>query len=569
MGQKKIKAERRRQRELVRKVAEKNSKKSYLKLWVGGAILAAVGTIGGILGFSGSDLEKKVAKEKIVLKKEYSYVEAARSENQAVRQKHIDQVVARFPPPVEVAVRYFHDKEHYPNPLFKKRDMIMRTGFEGDKENPVENIRMQIFRAAFRDCQNKDEFLSSLVDHEYDHLKVLAGKDQINIDQSSLEEFYERALTVEGDLFEHYLELRAFSSQIKEFSKRKNVRDSFKENIISTYHAYRDLVAKKKSTPLTRWLLKEFPKIDVEKYVNKWSFLEREYKDDWDIDEVLKKGIVIGIEIPVHRSSPEFKEAMDSLDPRYVRERIRAHGMDPERKYDIRITEQMYGIPEEPWFVKNLVNHYRESIKFLYENLEGLEDYDLEEVIIKPGEDYTDNFDKKAFFGNSFYLVQRIHFRDAEKQSIKFHISRSKHQRGGSNLSQIDKETNEYKCKYIFISTGSSALVSPLSEGVPLTTLKKSSEYANQVGIVRATKADEAISEVIARDLALKRVKILKIPKGVEIIEYHNKRMIKMSPNYKFLPAAMKWVEKHGIQDAFNLYMKDPAEFMKAIKKEG
>lgn len=65
MGQKKVKAERRRQRELAAKraVEEVNNKRSYWPLYVGGSVLAIVGTVGTIIGSSGSELEKKVSKQ--------------------------------------------------------------------------------------------------------------------------------------------------------------------------------------------------------------------------------------------------------------------------------------------------------------------------------------------------------------------------------------------------------------------------------------------------------------------------------------------------------------------------
>lgn len=77
--------------------------------------------------------------------------------------------------------------------------------------------------------------------------------------------------------------------------------------------------------------------------------------------------------------------------------------------------------------------------------------------------------------------------------------------------------------------------------------------------------AGEAISEAISYKLGLKISKELGIPNGKNLVE-SSMVGIDHFPQYKYVPRAVKWVEKNGIQSAFDLYMESPKKFMDKIR---
>ncbi len=177
-----------------------------------------------------------------------------------LRQKYVDQAVRQNPPPAKLdAAVYRHDIVRYPNPSFPGSIMLMRTGFTiAPYSSVVERVELQVFRDAFG-LDNEDEFLSTMVDHEYEHLRLFRLGTEIEAPLEVHSELRARIFTMDGDLREHFIELYAFSRQIKAFPERPDITGSFKDDMRYSYSSYRELVEKRGKTPLTLWLLERYP----------------------------------------------------------------------------------------------------------------------------------------------------------------------------------------------------------------------------------------------------------------------------------------------------------------------
>ncbi len=185
-------------------------------------------------------------------------------QNYKLRQSYIDHVVKSDPPPTSVPISYRHDINYLEFPLFP--DLIIPMYTESTiipMSSRRESIKTDIFRSAFENY-NEDEFLSSLLDHEYVHIRqAILGLEIGNIGAEIIPELQSRILSVGdptvGDLFQPFTELEAFYNQIRGFPKRSIIRDSFKDRILEIYRRFRSLVESKERTPLTSWILERYP----------------------------------------------------------------------------------------------------------------------------------------------------------------------------------------------------------------------------------------------------------------------------------------------------------------------
>ena len=277
MGRSKKKKQERKRQELERIAAEEAKKSRNFRICKG--LIATAAIVGaGILSYG--LIDRYYCKARINKSRKYeknTYFEASKRGDESLRKTYLDQIISRFKPPTETNIEYLHNQWDCPNPLLKGRDMIMRTGFTApaNSEGIVKSVKTQIFRSAFEECKNEDEFLSMLVDHEYNHLMFLSGKIKISGPAEAIKELEKRAFDINGDLFEHFMELNAYHAQIQAFSKR-SVREGFKRNVIESYNGYRNLVAKMEKTPAIRWILEKFP----EKEAGKISFKEAKNADN-------------------------------------------------------------------------------------------------------------------------------------------------------------------------------------------------------------------------------------------------------------------------------------------------
>lgn len=125
----------------------------------------------------------------------------------------------------------------------------------------AKQIKVVVYGSAFLHVNSKDEFLSTLVDHEYQHVRLLTNQVALAIPERLIVELSNRALDANGDLYSIFSELHAYISQINLYSSR-NLSEAFKKEQIAEYNLYRGLLEAKERTPLTTYLLDIFPKIN-------------------------------------------------------------------------------------------------------------------------------------------------------------------------------------------------------------------------------------------------------------------------------------------------------------------
>jgi hypothetical protein len=233
--------------------------------------------------------------------------------------------------------------------------------------------------------------------------------------------------------------------------------------------------------------------------------------------------------------------------------------------YNLTLFTSYYGVESEQRFSDSAINYSRKAVDFLYEKLQNLDKRNFRFAALKKRQDYTKDYDNTIFIGDNYYEIQEIKAVNTQKPEQSASIKRSYTGKGAFCTVTPNDSDHSVKEAYIFIPSSDFALFSAFSEIIPITTIK-ASRLAYGEGI-DSVIADEAISEGISRVLALELAQKLEIPnaekriRSIELKSY--KPMI-----YKHVPEAIKWIEKNGVQKAFDIYMENPTRFMDLIKSQ-
>ncbi|MBU5537553.1 MAG: hypothetical protein QW818_02710 [Candidatus Aenigmatarchaeota archaeon] len=186
-------------------------------------------------------------------REELSYTEAQKG-NYMVRQRYINAVVRKHPIKNLESATYtlsqaFNPKLNKPMPM--STTAILPPGAR------AASAKIEVSPLAFL-FQNEDEFLSALVDHEYIHVKLLTEGIEISAPLEVHQELKSRVFNVNGDLFDIFNELEAFSNQIRQFPNRRISKD-FKDSVLDSYRIYRQFLEGKERTPVITWMLERYP----------------------------------------------------------------------------------------------------------------------------------------------------------------------------------------------------------------------------------------------------------------------------------------------------------------------
>lgn len=308
-----------------------------------------------------------------------------------------------------------------------------------------------------------------------------------------------------------------------------------------------------------------------------WSFLEEEI----NVSEPEPPSIVVNKYVPLGSESilkfiielrgSEYNALIDYLGSvgSLFEEELRKRNLD-KSSISIGISDLIYGVPTAHDKAESLAKYCKEAKKFLYQNLQGLEKHNIDWTVLNYGDNYSENSNQKGFVGNSHYELKRIivYKSDSDTPILVFYSS-SRHV-GGIVAKNFDNKNPDWS--YIFIGTGSSSIVTPFSEIIPLTAIKKYEEHIEEVANeLFALQALEAVTEAIAIKLSSSIIKEFDIPNGDKHLENYRNLLAQDLINlgevsrYRYVPEALKWANINGIQNTFDLYMKSPAEFMKEI----
>jgi hypothetical protein len=216
-----------------------------------------------------------------------------------------------------------------------------------------------------------------------------------------------------------------------------------------------------------------------------------------------------------------------------------------------------YAVPED--FFSGQLKEYCESAqKFLNSRIKGINSQ-VEWIAPKKGDDLG-NLVRKGIVCDSRMICIEAKIMNPSDRKLLFESKYGEVRKGGCVSSNVDNNTS-----YLFVSTGHSAIMSPFSEMIAMATTEKIRNRSTQ-NLAEATIINEALHDGISTVLSSEFARIKKIPRAQEMIEKNLKDNISLSL-YAYLPKSIAWIQRNGVQNAYDLYMRDPQKYLDAIRK--
>lgn len=238
-------------------------------------------------------------------------------------------------------------------------------------------------------------------------------------------------------------------------------------------------------------------------------------------------------------------------------------GMLPSTK--ISLKTQFFGLPDKLDFMEPMKKYCEQAAQYLFSNLRGIINYNIEWTIIKAGDNFLKSCDKKGFIGNSYGYFARVFAENPHDKDNP--ISREAFSAfNGSTAYAHEWEPNSTipPFKLVFIGVGSGALNAPFSELIGLSTTDRMNQKTG-LSVLEDIQANEAMHEAVADSLMRGLLKELGVSNQANLISKASALM--NSPRYFYVPNAGRFVQRNGIQAAYDLYMESPRKFLDAIKR--
>jgi len=279
-----------------------------------------------------------------------------------------------------------------------------------------------------------------------------------------------------------------------------------------------------------------------------WDFLKTEAK----VYSVFSKDIELLKEtIPEGYDLDEF---VKEIKP-YVHYGIKKRGWTGA--VHLKATEIINVLPEAPEVSKNHLKFVKKAEEYLYQSIRGLVRHPIDWM---PVDQYNNTGRSKKGF-----LVNRIvELREAKVYQGKNFFTKglTYFNRGGANRPLLNKgKLIDY---FVILCSGEGALINTFSEIIPLNTIESTHKYRQGAGYEKALIAEETISDGLSHVIARRLSDELGVPNGRKIIDHSINELVKQPP-YQHVAKSVSWIEKNGLQNAFDLYMDRPEKYMNAI----
>lgn len=294
---------------------------------------------------------------------------------------------------------------------------------------------------------------------------------------------------------------------------------------------------------------------------DKWAFLDAPQSADINLNwtEAERLYVPIGPERPFRSESGHKEFGLEVVSE--------ISKTDPSGHYTAALTEQLYGVPEEPVHAQDLLEYCKIAVDFLHTRLRGLDKHSPQWTIIKHGDAFERQFSQMVFLGDSYFYIQRGHAKNNTMPERGFIVGRCMPaQSGAATEINYKNSDNSLESWYTFISTGNYAVLSPISEFIHLTTSRRLGEYREQISNDDRVQIDETVAESLSHLVCVELVKWVGIPNGMGRLR-HIRENFPQTKSYHFVGSAIRFAEQNGIQNSFDLYMENPLKYIERVKQ--
>ena len=306
---------------------------------------------------------------------------------------------------------------------------------------------------------------------------------------------------------------------------------------------------------------------------NRWDFIfDPEYKfASTDLYHISRNTTRIGEHRTLTRGISDAQQLVNQHSP-YIQAVLDQNGWE-RKDVDFVVSRELRAVPLDTRHVGNMLDYCRTAEEFLHDNIEGLLQDRVVWTHVETRGNYETGLHQKGLLCEKQVQIIRIKIKHTSGYSqetgsvgiVKGSSARVSSVPGGFDLGEWN----------LLLGRDELIINAPFSEIVPLSAYRAKNNYMLQLlregsdAYDEADKSLEAMSEGISHVLAKKLITELGIPNGLETIERTNTETNNAQNNqsYLYVPQAIAWVERNGVQEAFDLYMESPAKFMETIRR--
>jgi len=278
--------------------------------------------------------------------------------------------------------------------------------------------------------------------------------------------------------------------------------------------------------------------------------------------------------IPLHKEMQ--LPAMDSSTEEYhnalavLKAEFESMNVPWSDDFQLSWSYQHYGAPDTKTNSVQMINYCQTVHDYLYHEISGLEDVPFKWRPLNKGTDILNNAGNHALVGKHTYFVLRVNAVDKEGNVQEPYLVNARPVNRA--LHYINDSAGDPNQRMIYLIRGATALVSPFSEMLHMSTHDPAMRYAdelkhdhkNDVAKSLARDAGETVTESAAVLIALDYLYSLGKQSRAGQIIHHAKSLQNQLPEFSH---SIAYMQKYGVQNALNSYHDSPADYMKAIAK--
>ncbi len=297
---------------------------------------------------------------------------------------------------------------------------------------------------------------------------------------------------------------------------------------------------------------------------NKWDFLNAESKADSikDVEQVYSDGVPLESEGDAAYNF-QVADIQRNMESEGIMQEMRKKGINAT----IRLTKQTFGIPDAR-YGKQMGAYCRTAERYINQKIRLITPISLDWVVLASGDNFENDDTNKGFVGNCY--CQLYHATAGELGNPARSVDRKVFLAKNGGLTSTSTEKDKFISGFVFIGTTACALTSPFSELLALHSEDQFNAHSAKSASSIGMQTNEAWHEGLAFILSYKLAAELGIPGGPEYVMKTVRNLVQLGREYEYLGNSIRWMQKNGIQAAYDLYMRDdPQKFFDAIKKSG
>ncbi len=232
--------------------------------------------------------------------------------------------------------------------------------------------------------------------------------------------------------------------------------------------------------------------------------------------------------------------------------------------YRLVVTSQHYGVGQDSQATHQLLSYCQAVAAWLHQRLRGMQTSRYRWALLPDdaGCPQLGTETLSAWVGRYTYLVTRIRVVSADSGWLEPCLVKASPRNRAFNYVAAGGEQDRSPTSLIYIIPGDTALVSPFSEVLHLSTSEPSLAFARATSLAEAVSLGEAVTEALAYTLASEYLKDLDCPRFRQSLANWRRSTQARLPLFE---RVLLYIHNRGVQAVFSQYLERPAQVLAQI----